>query len=125
MLRDEHPRAMIPKGGFNMKRWRQDGECGTVACALGWSVMLLPSFRKLYYFAGDVDNAALGPKDSGLSQYEALEIPERDFDYLFLIGSYHKSPTPKQVAKRIEKYLEDGVVPIRRPEDLPADFGRI
>lgn len=82
-------------------------DCGTTACALGWSPVVFS--RSLTYNSlgdpvlrsnGNSADEFFGCKDDGL------------FDYLFQKSSYRQGHNgPKSVAKRIRKFVEDGKIP--------------
>lgn len=111
LLRDEHPNAKIPKGAFNIDYWRIESDCGTVACAMGWATMLLPSYRKLFTFVGVTGLVA---QDGMLTKEKVLGLSNEQFDYLFQATWYRSEiVTAKQVARRIEKFLENGEIPAR------------
>lgn len=82
-------------------------DCGTTACALGWSPVVFS--RSLTYndigdpvlrSNGDSADVFFGCKDDSL------------FDYLFQKSSYRQGHNgPKSVANRIRKFVEDGKIP--------------
>ncbi len=100
-LRDKHPAGRIPEGGFDMLTWREDTPCGTIGCALGWATTLLPSYRKIYRMI----DGSLTPLYHE-SQEEALDLTLEEFVYLFVPAKKEK---PEIVAKRIEKFIADGM----------------
>ena len=94
---------------FNIKRYIAKDECGTICCAFGLAHIrgILPKtvvFKELwdgkfipYYNGSD--------RDWALKEY--FKIPMKDIDYLFMPASYGDKATPKQVAKRIRKFVKD------------------
>lgn len=107
---------------FDMREWgnaeqREDGEimlenaCGTSACAIG-SACFYPEFKKLGLCTKEC-NAGFEPRYKDYRGWDAVEkffgITERQALYMFQYSSYKNDNVgPKDVAKRIKKFLKDG-----------------
>lgn len=83
-------------------------DCGTTACALGWSPVVFK--RQLTY--DDYGNPVV--RANGDSASEFFGCNEIMFDYLFQKSSYQPGHNgPKSVANRIRKFVKDGKIPKR------------
>lgn len=89
--------------------------CGYVACAVGHA-MRDPWFRRRGFTTGKSDSCLNTHvpfyKKTGSTHNEAcqefFEISIREFGDLFTSKGYEKDPTPKQVAKKIRKFVREG-----------------
>lgn len=119
----------VPRKAFNIGAWEQSkvnkpegkipGECGFAGCAVGWAVHA-KLFRGLKFIPNPYgwDENDITPSYAG---QEGFEAAEKLFDisgieagdgwdasrHLFSPGTYKNDPTPKQVAKRICKFVRD------------------
>ena len=113
----------IPGDGtpdFDLSTWINDkADCGTAACAVGCA-MLSPEFQALGLKTGKMPS--LGgrmqpvPKYKGALNWAAVEkffgVSNKDAEHLFSDYEYPDedfTPTPKQVAKRIRKFVAEHV----------------
>ena len=110
----DSPVTVMNKGecGFNMDTWFDwDYEgCGTTACALGHACSI-PSFRKagLRMRSDPVDENYYYPDFNGMEGLEAAsEFFDIDFEGACSLFYSRGPETPKQVAKRIRKFVKTG-----------------
>jgi hypothetical protein len=118
----------VPRKHFNYNRWVGDGwdgestdlvSCGTTACALGWAATM-PAFRRLglrlYRDPEGMDGVCLkaaGDPYNGSPIYaadaaeEIFAVQGNEFDYLFTPSEGEEDATPKQVAKKIRRFVAD------------------
>lgn len=111
----------VPRKAFYIGRWvkseksrregRHPGECGFSGCAVGWAAHGR-LFRGLRLERSPI--GGLYPTYEGSSATGAInrlfQIDETDSLYLFFDQSYIEqkyNPTPKQVAKRIRKFVKN------------------
>lgn len=94
------------------KEWKKGEkklECGTAACALGWGTTI-PSFRRagLKLMPGLVRlDHEDGDSDFGFEAgVSFFGITYGESEYLFSPAGGEGNATPKQVAKKIEKFVE-------------------
>lgn len=87
-------------------------DCGTTACALGWSPIVFP--RQLKYDCGGMP-AVKDEKRYGYGDivHTFFGVHDGGFSYLFVPEAYRPGHRgPKSVANRIRKYVEsNGQVP--------------
>lgn len=118
----------LPRKKFDIGGWKyEDEKCGTVCCAAGWACSI-PSFRR----AGlRMENNSYyeRPVYQDLSDFEAVTeffgISCDDADELFTYlgyGHLNRSPTPKDVAKKIEQHVKVATSPAAKA--YKADTGR-
>lgn len=123
----------VPELAFNMRKWEASpatkpegstqGECGFAGCAIGWAAhaQLYPGLT-LVSWPGYEYLEAVVPSFEGELNWLAIDrlfgfapvdhdARENEGERLFLRRSYLSDPTPKQVAKRIRKFVETGTVP--------------
>lgn len=110
------------------KDWqeKQDLSCGTTACALGWAATM-PKFRRLgmrlvvsgYRDGSPVGVVALADPDA-MNEYESDEpiqnsmlaarhvfgLSQAEADYIFAPCMGEEDASPKQVARKIRKFVE-------------------
>lgn len=112
----------VPPRRFNYNRWVGDDwegapdlSCGTTACALGWATVM-PEFRRLglkmkedegggYVVLGDDTNVWTDPDPSINAAVQVFGLTEDEALLLFTPGYDEDTATPKQVAKKIEKFV--------------------
>lgn len=113
----------VPRRAFNMDYWvareatkpegKAPGSCGFAGCAMGWA-QHAKLFRGLELGESWVGEQT--PTFNGATGFEAaaqlFSIDHGNSRFLFGSDSYGAivNPTPKQVAKRIRKFVETGVV---------------
>jgi len=82
--------------------------CGTAACAMGWSPACFP--RQIEWTERD----GIGMKD-GSSRYwwgtakKFFGLTDEEINYLFTGDFYEYQVSPKKVAKTIRKFVADGL----------------
>lgn len=126
----------VPRRAFNIDSWQsgtpdkpegdRPGECGFAGCAVGWAVHQ-KMFRGLHFgdtnkrvpessvFPGDAQNSYdIYFSEKGAAQKEGYDAAAHVFGldgydtrFLFSPNEYSDNPTPKQVAKRIRKFVAD------------------
>lgn len=86
----------------NMSALEKD--CGTVACALGWAC-IMPEFRRLGAYLDEGWNPAM--KAGGVPEEEifALNCGDGDDDLFYSHDYPETKPGPKDVAKKIRKFV--------------------
>jgi hypothetical protein len=90
----------VPRGRFDMNILYEGRGCGFSGCAIGWAVHGR-LFRGLTY---DRENQMTDYK--GVLGIEGVEVLLGKGTWRALFASWHKG-TPKQVAKRIRKFVSD------------------
>lgn len=103
---------------FDMRVWKHENSCGTVACAVG-HCMTDPWFNKRGLRVGFIrftDMTAHEPTFKGKGNFDAVEmffqLDNRDALYLFSSSEYRaqyregKPVTPKDVIKRIRDFID-------------------
>lgn len=98
-------------------------ECGSVACAMGWTPAVFPKLVKWIECSGGNElNVCMtheearewlrgnGSLANNSAMVELFDIPYLDADYIFGL-SKSKYHTPKQVAEGIRKYVKTGEIP--------------
>ena len=101
----------VDRKQFDIDVWREDTECGYVACAIGHAVGL-PGFGglKIKTWGGAAPLYFPAYKNlEGLSAVMALfDIDQYDAEQMFTEDGYERpSPTPKMVARKIRKFVKD------------------
>jgi hypothetical protein len=106
----------VPPPRFKMDEWSDTRDfapevCGTAACAIGWATTI-PAFRIEGFTGKQSDQANIVyPSYRSYESWEAVEkffgLGKRKAEYLFDDENYPGAPTPKQVAKRIRKFVKD------------------
>lgn len=99
--------------GFDMAWWKHRGDCGTVACAVGWAASD-PEFQaEGLRLVGDEDDSI--PQFCGWTGFEAaalfFECGMHNAEGVFSPGGYEKpyeEITPADVAARVRKLLATG-----------------
>jgi len=92
-------------------------ECGSVACAMGWSPFVFP--RLLGHeetYDGSLERAVVSKKTGNinwLAMVEIFNISHDDADELFG-GGDDGYETPKEVAKGIRRYVNTGKLPLHK-----------
>lgn len=109
----------LPRNRFNYSRWvdanwqgKADLSCGTSACALGWATTM-PTFRRLglrlkQYSGGGYVLMKKGDGETIGSIPAASEVFGITWDqatHLFIPAEGEERATPKQVAKKIERFV--------------------
>ena len=133
----------LPRKRFDYNRWvgrdwkgSQDLSCGTKACALGWAATI-PSFRReglclinnSWKDYGElVGEAEVGLRNMKTGRFASsfsmssgaifFGIDTSDAMYLFAPNINEDEMTPKQVAKKIEKFVR-----VRRLQRKRAESG--
>ena len=109
----------VPRRKFNLRMWIQSlpskpeaktaGHCGFAGCAIGWAAHA-KLFRGLH-----LNRADWTPVYHGAEDWDApmvlFDLEAEQTKFLFSVWHYdNERTTPKQVAKRIRKFVEaDGV----------------
>jgi hypothetical protein len=113
----------VPRKRFDYGRWvgsdwkgAQDLSCGTTACALGWAATM-PQFRRLGLILRDGekfgDGFYVGLKSdpqaySGEAAMQVFGLDDVEVDKIFFPRDViEETATPKQVAKKIERYVKN------------------
>lgn len=114
----------LPRERFNYNHWvgddwkgKENLSCGTTACALGWAATMKP-FRKLGlrlvmpendwsppFVALKDENFPDTPGDWGTSQDAITEVFGTESHDLFFPSDDELKATPKQVAKKIRRFI--------------------
>lgn len=96
----------------------KEGFCGTAACAIGHCPVAFPKAFDYRHSGGSLDVIS---KETGAWNFEAAQeffgLNNLESEYLFGGGAYNdeidrervKKVTPKRVAKRIRKFVRDGL----------------
>lgn len=106
----------VPRKALDLSMWvkskptkpegERPGDCGFAGCAMGWA-----SHAKLYRGLG-WGWTGFSPNYHGATGWAAAQslfrIDEDEARHLFSMSDYTTPPTPKQVAKRIRKFVEAG-----------------
>jgi hypothetical protein len=104
----------VPRKQFNMDVWKFEDACGTVGCALGWGCSI-PSFRKAgLKLVWDSEHISAHVKygderigEDAAEDFFHIELKEAEDLFLDLYGDKSPNETPKQVAKRIRKFVKE------------------
>jgi hypothetical protein len=111
----------VPAEQFTLSTWRENRDCGTVACAIGWACLdpvFIEQGLTLVYeqsqYGGNA--AAFQPRLAGTEDWlTGFDVASQFFDItlqeslnLFSSGSYGRNPTTADVIARIEKLLARG-----------------
>lgn len=115
----------VPAKKFDLGTWVQsmptkpeakvEGSCGFAGCAMGWAIHA-KLFRGLTFEQPEwPEETNRGPQYKGHTGFSAVDelfkIDGHASLYLFVEDQYPNfHPTPKQVAKRIRKFVEVGHV---------------
>lgn len=117
----------VPRKSFNLSAWqsrpavkpegKKQGECGFAGCAIGWAAhaKLFRGLRLVDIGDGYDPEVFFNATES----WEAIDelfnlapvphsLRDGDAEYLFMAEKYdHYNATPKQVAKRIRKFVHE------------------
>lgn len=100
-------------------------KCGATACAMGWCPTIFPKLIKWYRldvnsWDGNIEYGVVLKEQEKGKEFRNFKAAEKLFglntdeaEYLFQPSrypSYGKNATPKSVAKRIRKFVKDGVL---------------
>ena len=118
-----------PLGQFNMSRWKQECNCGTTCCAIGWAMErgLLPELEwraaersiegPLLFIPVPKGTPEESQPDLVLVLADILDLTPRQVEYLFIpIIFLNFNYDRESVALRIEDFVNTGVV--HDPENL-------
>jgi hypothetical protein len=107
----------VPRKKFDMRSWqrsaadkpegRRPGECGFAGCAVGWAVHQR-MFRGLKFIPDWSWGGDLIPHYNGQTEWRAItDLFLIGYDEAFGLFGPQTGGTPKQVAKRIRKFVKD------------------
>ena len=102
--------------GYPIDSWKVEifvanPNCGTTACALGFTPIIFPNRVKMECGAFVVDGAAFTPLNAGM---ELFKIEPEEANWIFLPLYYKTDKWPEDrfsVAKRIRVLAENGGIP--------------